>query len=158
MANVFENVLTATPPSNPITTGALATFPGSNFHFSIRIPCSMPAITPSIFPHISPTQMPLTNNTPRTNLPVGLWVGPPVLEHGDLGIPRIRLEALRDGSHGRRALGLAQQRFLPVEGVRCVEGGEAESEGEGEEGAGPGQEDGCHWFKLGRGGFEGRRA
>lgn len=54
-------------------------------------------------------------------------------------------------------MGLAQERFGPVERVRCVEGGEAEAEAEGagEEGAGAGEEEGGHWVDVvwgGRGG------
>lgn len=138
MANVLENVLTATPPSTPVIINALALLRLQNS----RIVFAFPIIIPSFCPSNSPRQQRShTNNTTRTNLPIRPRIGPPILEDGDLGVPRIRLEAVRDRSRGGPAGDFAQQRSLSVDCLCCVEGGETEAKGEGEKGTGSGEED-----------------
>ena len=142
MANVLENVLTATPPSNPVVINALAQVRLQisllNSHFQSQLLSSVPQFPPTKTSH--------TSNTPRTNLPVRPRIRPPVLKDGYLCIPRIRLEALRDRGPGRPGRDFAQQGSLSVDCLCCVEGGETEADGEREKGPGVGEEEeGCHW-------------
>ena len=92
-------------------------------------------------PHPPNKEYKHTQNAPCTYLPVCLGIKPPVFKQGHLGIARIRLKALRNRTPRCRGCGFAQQRLLSVEGLCCVEGGEAETEGEGEEGTGSWEEE-----------------
>lgn len=133
MANVFENVLTATPPSKPIhVTSTVSPYsPLPHLNPSSLIHSRHPPPFPTNIQKIKQTKSPPqhTSNTPPADLPKRPRIYPPVPEHRHLGLPLIRPEARRRAGGG----GFAQERSRSGERWCRVEA-ETETETECERG------------------------